>query len=241
MKNDNFTSKLIQGLGSVGSIVGLIGQYLLRDEFKNLLKIPGDQNFSAFSLGVLVIGTVIIIGLYANRNSLSNKIYLCWPSIKKKYFDDLRDPEKQKGFIQEPFYLDGRRGAWTSVLIATVSFILVLFSLNSFNKSIFYLAFSLSVIFSVTIFLLSLFVFEEWRAKEKERRYTLDEKIKDFFAPKYKELSREEDSSNFLYPAVRQTIEVHGEEYLVVSDLNNPDRFFNVQKKIEAEDSKNEK
>jgi hypothetical protein len=225
MRDESFLSKAIQVVGFITSIAGLVTQYLLREDFKQLLKIVEDHTFSAFSFGSMITGFVLIIGLYSSRQVLGIKKYFWGYS---KYLKSIRDPKADP--VSEPFYIDGKRIAWSAVVVSFASFLSIILVSDPLWKSILYSIFVVLLIFSVTIFLLAMYSVEEWRNGIRSRKERLKDRIQDFFAPQYKEVSRHEDTSNFLVPVIRQVIEVQGTKYSVTSDLNDPDKYFHVEK-----------
>lgn len=236
MNENNFFSKLVQGVGLLFNIGILISQYILRDDFKQVFNVNEQVNFAPFSLVALIIGLVIVIGLYAYRHSLSTRKYLARFDTIKNYYQNTRlspDNKDFKAYNPEPFYIDGKRLAWSFIILSIIVFSLIFIVNSGVAKGFLYLIFALLIIFSSTVFLMNLYVFEEWKSKEKERKNALDEKIRLFFSKSYKEISRAENPNNFLYPSVQLTIEVDGGRFSVVSDLNDPDKFFKIDPIIE--------
>lgn len=239
--NDDFLSKIVQYVGTIFTIGGLITQYLLRDEFSKLLSINGaDSYYSAFTIAGLILGITIVVGLFANRYILLNRWH---PDNEKykKYLESIRkrqiaNSQSTSGNVDievEPFFLDGKRIAFGLLILSIIFFIAIFCFPNPLGKSIFYLLFLLAVIFSATIFLLLLYGEEDWKRKEETTRQLIIEKIKDHFAPKFKVIERSEDTSNLLCPVTIIIIEVEKQKYIVTTDKNNPNKYFSVQKFIE--------
>jgi len=244
--NNDFLSKIIQYIGTIFTIGGLISQYLFREEFQKILSINGfDSYYSAFTVAGLILGITIVVGLFANRYLILNRWY---PNTGKykKYLDSIHTRQtttiqNQNSNVEielEPFYFDGKRFASVLFLLSTIFFVTIFFYSNPLIKSIFYLLFLLSIIYSATNFLLLLYGENDWRRKEEESRRLINEKIQDHFAPKFKVLERIEDTSNLLYPVTKVLIMVEGKKYFVVTDKNNPNKYFSVQKYVENNDTK---
>ncbi len=241
-KNDNFLSKIIQYIGTFFTIAGIISQYLFREEFRKILYISDTGSYyDAFTISGLISGLIIVIGLYANRYFLISRFYLNKRKYKK-YLEGIKKvksstdsllPESTKDVVLEPFYLNGKRLALISLISSIIFFIFIFYFKSPFLKSIFYLLFFLAIIFSVTIFLLLLFMEEDWKRKNDETREVIWWKIREYFTPKIKIIEKFEDTSSILYPVNRMIIEVEGRKYSVVTDKNNPEKYFLVEPYIE--------
>ena len=239
--NNDFLTKVVQYAGTIFTIGGLIMQYLFRDEFQKILIINGSNSYySAFTIAGLILGVTIVICLFANRYILLNRWYpdqekykKYLNSIRKRQVESAQNQTPSSELEMEPFYLNGKRFAFILFLLSIVFFIIIFYFPNPLVKSVFYLIFLLSVIFSATTFLLLLYGEEDWKRREEETRRLIDEKIKDFFAPKFKVLERVEDTSNLLYPVTRVLISVENKKYIVATDKNNPNKYFSVQEYIE--------
>jgi len=247
MNNDDFLSKIVQYTGTIFTVGGLITQYLFRDEFSKLLSINGtDSYYSAFTIAGLILGITIVVGLFANRYMLLNRWYInsekyrkYLESIRKRQVANNQTLTSNAEVVAEPFFLDGKRIAFGLLILSIILFIAIFCFPNALVKSIFYLLFLLSVIYSATSFLLLLYGEEDWKRKEETTRQLIIEKIKDHFAPKFKELERLEDTSNPLRPITSVIIEVEKQKYIVTTDKNNPNKYFSVQKFVEKKDGNN--
>lgn len=239
MNSDNgFLSKIIQFAGLIFTVGGLISQYLLRDEFRRILSISEENSYyQAFTIAGLILGIVIFIAVFASRYLLLNRWYLNSKSYDR-YLQSIRNVQNQQiaqniepatNITQEPFYLDGRRIAYIVLLLSLVLFILVFYFSDTLLKSIFYLLFLLSVIYSATTFIILLYLEEDWKQKEKEARENLLNRIATHISPQFKTIERLEDTSNLLYPVTKMIIEIGKIKLLVVADKNNPDKYFSIQ------------
>lgn len=237
MGNDSFISKLLQGVAAVFTLAGIISQYLLRKEFFQILKIDNTNSlYDSFTLAGLIIGLIIFVGIFANRYLINNKIYLDKKAYEK-YLNLIREnqpkTEDKRLNIVEPFNFSVSNIAWVLLIFSVVFFILIPVIQNPLSKGIFYLLFLLAAIFSSTVFLLQLYLDEDWKKREKERRDSFHEKIKSRLSPSFKILNILENNSNFMYPVTTMTIEMSGKKYQINADSNNPDKFFNL---IEIQD-----
>lgn len=236
MENESspdFLSKALQLVSGVFTIGALISQYFLREEFEQLLAIAPDFNYyKAFTLAGMIIGFLIVVMVFTNRIYSYNK----WYPIKKAYTNYIislksERPEDRKS---EPFYINLNRLAILSVFLSIISFIYIFRTENSLLKSIYYLSFLLLTVFSMSVFLTDLYGREEWRKNKVSAKQKIDTKIKEHFAPNYKVLLRYEDLSQ-LPQSTKLLIEVENKNYWVISENNDPDKFFSIQQTKDTE------
>ena len=97
---------------------------------------------------------------------------------------------------------------------------------NELHKSIFYLFLILSIITSLSIFLILLYLREEWVTKEDLNKKKIEQKINDFLSPGFKEIERIEDYSNVLNPILKIKVKVKNKNYLVFVNKNDPNKYF---------------
>lgn len=252
--NDGFISKLIQYAAGFLTLTGIVLQYFLRNEFFQILKFDiTNSYYNAFTLAGLILGLVVFIGVFANRYFINSRFHFNRKGYNK-YLKSIRNTSKEireektkreesddsEGVI-EPLYLDGVRISYISLLLSISSFVLIFCFSNPLLRSIFYLVFLLTIIFSATIFIMQLYMSEDWKRQEKERINLVITKIKDYFAPPIKIFHILEDRSNFLYQTVNLIIKVDDKIYRVNADINNPNKFFSIYEISQQDLTKNDK
>lgn len=233
---NTFLSKIIQYVGVLFTIGSLISQYVLREEFRKILNIGESSYYQAFTVAGLILGIAIFIGIFSNRSFLLQKWY---PRKKnyKKYINSLQKSQNAgqsnqsdaAEIILEPFYLDGRRLATMCLVLSAVAFSFIFISTDPLLKSLFYLVFLLLIIFSITNYIILLYGEEDWKTRENLAREIISSKIANFFSPPYKVIERFEDTSNAYYPVTKIIVKVSGKKYLIVTDKNNPEKYFSVK------------
>ncbi len=86
----------------------------------------------------------------------------------------------------------------------------------------------LSAIFTLTVFVLKIYQFEEWKIQEDKKLSIINEQIQKYFSKPIKYYATVEDTKDIFNQYRLFFIEVEGVKYKVTSDRNNPNRFFEV-------------
>ena len=229
--NNDFLSKIIQIVGILFNILLLISQYFLRDEFSKLLMIDKNNSYyPAFTVVALILGSIVIVGLYSIRYSLLNRWYICRDQYKKylSYLEKRRLNQNNTEIEIEPFFLDGSRFAFIAIVFSIIFFVVIFVTSDPLYKSIFYLLLILGIIVSLSIFLMLLYLQGDWIKKEDLNNKKIEEKIKNFLSPEFQETERIEDYSNVLNPIVKIKIKVKNRNYLVFVNKNDPNKYFSI-------------
>ena len=237
MNKNNFVSELIQIIGFMSAITVSLSQYFFRDNFKTLFEI-NSKLYGPTSLIALIISLSIIIGLFANRYNLSTKFYL---SNKYKIIflnainENNSSPEilgKSKKLINEPFSYSFKKLSILSIILAIVSYLVVIATNKTIFDCLFYILFICFSVISISIFSIQIYLEKEFAQREEQINEQIFIKIKDYFAKKITIKSDFKNISNWQFPQRHIEIEYDKIKYKITCDANNPDRFFNIEEII---------
>lgn len=247
--NQSFLQQIFENFGTFIALLTPIAQYAFRDEFRAILNITNDTAlFNAFTLVAVIFGFTIILGLFANKQILHTKIYLD-QKAKVKYLESIQPqttipaetskelPASKKEFVDEPFYLDISRIAFISLILSAIAFSLIFVFVDPLLKNICYLVFILSSIFTLTVYVLKIYQFEEWKYLEEKKIENINDRIQKYFSRPFKTYATVENSKDIFNQYRLFFIEVDNVRYKVTSDRNNPNKFFEIIQLIDTEDS----
>lgn len=226
MKNNDFLTNLFQVVGFLAAIIIAISQYIFSNQFKGLF-IGNEQIYYLANTCVLGISLVSIIGLYANRFLIENKHYFTEKS-KVDYYTKLNQSIGTNQAIKEPWNWKISDFGVVFLLVAMISFYYLISERNIVGLSIAYTSFICSTIDSIAIFVLKIYNQQEWRNSEYRNRDRIIEKINKYFAGSFRISEEFKDDSNFMYQSRTIMVEKDNKKYKVISDANNPDKYFSI-------------
>lgn len=226
MKNNDFISNLFQTVGFLAAIIIAISQYIFSNQFKNLF-VGNEQMYYLANTCALGVSLASIVGLYANRYLIEIKHYFT-KKQEVEYYNKLKSVGQNNEVVEEPWSWRISDFGIMFLLIALISLYFLISDHNAVILAISYIIFVCTTIDSVAIFSLKIYNQQEWRGNEEKNRERIVEKINQYFAGSFKITLEVKDDSNFMYPSRTIIIEKDGKKYKVVSDANNPDKYFQI-------------
>ncbi|OQY68705.1 hypothetical protein B6D29_00410 [Microgenomates bacterium UTCPR1] len=260
MKNRTFLEDLFQSIGFIAAIMIALSQYFLSSNF-SLLFAQRSEFFNISNIITIVLTFLIVLGTYVNRHNIDVKIY---PNTKKRdhYWKQQRqqnDKQSQqpiagqvtasttsnarndKDIVDEPWGFTIYQSAFISVLGCIIMFILLLMSQNILCTAITYVAMVCLAVFPLSVFSIKIYLAREYENR-RERIYseTLN-KINMYFAGKVSIKLELTDRTNWMYPIRTILLEHNNKMYVVKTDANNPNDYFDISEHKEEKVKENKK
>lgn len=231
MNKTSFTSELLQNLGFISAIAVAISQYAFNDTFKFLFY--GIENlYIASSLAALIFSIGIILGIYAYRFSLLNKIYFD-SSKRDKYFEYLKwvnTPLEQRSSrnrtpVKEPWSITVLFLSFIFIIISFISFALFVVVSIPIFKVLLYILFICLTVGSISIFSIQLYRDSEFRRLQQINNDIVMNKIRERFVENIKIIV---DSGGQFSQGPDRTIvfEYNGVRYRVFTKSYDPNSYF---------------
>lgn len=243
MNKDNYFTNLLQNLGFLAAISVAFFQFTLNDSFKFIFNANGEL-FESATLVVLILSITIILGLFANRYFILNKIYFN-QNKKNKYLHDLNEQnrlvnnpnvkvsKKLQKIVQEPWNFTLLQLAFFLIFLSLISFILLL----TFNSILIltilcYVLFICSAVAAISIFSIHLYNDNEYKNKQQGIDSIILGKIRERFVENVKIIFDSTDTSIWNPNIPNRTIifEYNSEKYRIFTRSDNPNNYFNLHK-----------
>lgn len=229
----NAISSMLQWVAMFITIAFPIAQYVFRSNFKFLFGEHTDF-FSISTIIALIVSFTIIIILYAYRYVLGLKIYLSRKQ-KNKYFESLRnrnlDNEEYSEEILEPFYFTIYNIAIASLFFMIISFAIFISSSNiSWVLCVSYVVLISTMVFPMATFAIKLYAENSYHTRNQLASDMIIEKIRAYFVGEMKIESSKVDEIGFSRSIKTLIVEHNQQKYIVRSDINDPEKFFDIKK-----------
>lgn len=250
MKNRTFLEDLFQSIGFVAAIMVALSQYFLSSNFESLFR-QRPEFFNISNIIAVVLTFSIILGNYTNRHSIDMKIYFnkkkrdeFWEQQRKQNEKQAIDPQepnlkqtisKQDAHtnINEPWGFTIYQLAYVSLLVCVGIFALLLSSENVFVIAISYVLMICLAVFSLSVFSIKIYTAKEYESRQARIYSETINKINMYFAGKISIKFEYADRTNWMYSVRTTILEHNGKTYLVKTDANNPENYFEINEYAE--------
>jgi len=225
-----FISEVLEKIGYLSAFAVAFSQYLLKDTFRVFFESNLDIYYAS-SMFSLLVSIVIIISIFSNRYSISMKMYFS-KKAKDEYYKQFRTPrspeQTSEYYISEPIAITLKQIALLLLLLSFFAFSVFIYQNDIYIRSISYIILIVSIVSSVTIYATSLYLENDWKENEKNKKAVVIAKIKEYFAGDIKINLTWRDTTNITNPLQKMVIERNGVKYNVIVNANDPELFFSV-------------
>jgi len=239
MKNRTFLEDLFQSIGFIAAIMVALSQYFLSSNFE-LLFSQKPEFFNISNIIVIAMTFSIILGVYAARHTIDSKIYFNKKKRDKywRMLEEQKNRKEDKDFsakkpreteiISEPWGFTIRQLAYVSIPLIIGVFAILLNSQNILVISIAYVSLMCLIVFSLSVFAIRIYTSREHRGHQEKVYLETLNKINTYFAGKINIKLEYMDRSNWMCPLRTMILEHQGKSYLVKTDANDPNSYFEI-------------
>ncbi len=247
MKNRTFLEDLFQSIGFVAAIMVALSQYFLSSNFASLFA-QRPEFFNISNIIAIVLTFSIVLGTYTNRHSIDVKIYpdkkrrdQYWEQQRQQNEKQPQSPLTEKGApslqtpkqqsqdkISEPWGFTIYQLAYIAVLGCIAVFALFLSAQNILVVAISYVVMICLAVFSLSVFAIKIYSAKEYENRQERIYFETLNKINTYFAGKVSIKLEYADRTNWMYPLRTIVLEHNDKTYLVKTDANNPDNYFEI-------------
>jgi len=254
MKNRTFIEDLLQSIGFIAAIMVALSQYFLSSNF-SILFIQRPELFNISNIILIVLSFSIILGVYTYRYNIetkNNKRDQYWEyqrkqkenrsqqSIKDQVSTKLsKNTHDKENKISEPWGFTVYQLAVISVFVSIAIFFVLITSQNIYLATVSYVLMICLGIFSLSVFGIKIYSAREYENRQARIYVETLNKINMYFAGKVNVKLEFTDRSNWMQEIRTMLIEHNNKTYLVKTDANNPDSYFDISEYKEEQAQNN--